>query len=278
MKKAYILLKSLACMIAALLLVTSVSSCNSGCGAKNAPSHKHSYVAISDESYFVTLKTDGERVETIDFYNAYDYSKTFSVALKYNLKGNIKGATVYQYYDGGNENVKNDKCFVEYDKSGRLTELTVYDPDIDPNYVVFSVVSAENANGDEGYYLKYDGSASFFTLNEDGLAKTMLYEIGDEYLTLFATYTYDEKGRLSKIDAAAGESSVVATFSYEDGSCCFYEMKNEAEDGYSFTFDRDGDHNVIGCEFVSGVRSFSAKFKYDSNRQIIKSFTQEQAD
>lgn len=262
-------LKRLVCLIIAIVCVLSAISC--GASAEKQV-HKHSYIAISDESYFVTLQMDGERVTWIDFYIAYDYVKTFSVDLKYNLWGRVRSAVTYQYYS--DETIKGTDCTVKYDKNGSLTELTVFESE----YRVFSVEYSKNENGDTGYYLRYDGSASFFELNEDGLAKTMLYHIGDEYLTLFATYIYDEKGRLTEISADVGKDPITATFAYEDDSCCFSEMINSAEDGYRFAFERDEDHNAAKCEFVSKHRSFLTEFKYESERQTIVSTTQDYGD
>lgn len=258
--------KKLLCLILALVCALTAMSCTASAGKY---SHKHSYIAVSDESYFVTLNVSGERVRYIDFYNAYDYAKTFTLELKYNLFGKIKSAVTYQYYP--DETIKSTKSTVDYDENGNLAELTVSSSE----FRVFSIEQAKNEDGDTGYYFKYDGSACFVVLNEDNLAKTSEYEIGDEYLTLLTAYTYDGDGRLTKISAAAGEYLTEADFVYEDGACCFSEMVNDDEDGYSFVFKRDEDHNVVECTFVSKLRSFSTEFKYDGRQQTVVSTTQD---
>ncbi len=261
--------QKLVCIIVAAVCALLATSCSA---SAEKQTHIHSYIAISDESYFVTLNMDGERVECVDFYNAYNYGKTFSVEFDYSLWGRIKSAVTYQYYE--DETIKGTDCTVKYGEDGKLAEIVVFADD----FRVFALAYTENENGDKGYYLKYDGSASFFELNEDGLAKTMLYHVGDEYLTLFATYNYDGQGRLVEISATANQFSAKARFEYEGDSCCFSKMINDAQGGYTFTFERDEAHNAVKCDFVSKDRSFSSQFKYEGNRQIWVSGTESETD
>ena len=288
MKELKLFGKSIICLIIALVCVLAMmTSCNSASNdddedeeeeeeetEKENPAHKHSYLMLDGEAYFVTLEMSGKKPSKIDFYSDTDYVKTFTIELEYNLKRKIESAKMLMYGENGEETECNGYS-VNYDKKGKLTELSLYDESDE----VFSIMQTENEDGDSGYAVRYGDdysgySAGFLTLNKDNMAETMSVVLGgedDDMMTIHVSYTYDKKGRITEIKAESDGQGSTTVMTYDKDSCCFSEMKMENDGNFSYVFTRDGDHNVVKYEYISDYRNTASEFKYEDGRQIILS-------